>query len=125
MLIPLVDVTPLMLLQGRLSSSTDGTGVSIQKFEGPAVVVVNAHNVSGTTPTFDCQLKECSTSGGTYTALPTVTAITQVTTVDSLQSLVIPDIGERMAFLQASSLLGGTTPVYDVAAILLAQAKRL
>src|SRR5690348_12337577 len=117
-LIPIVDFTPLMMLQGRLTANTNGTGIDVSKFEGPAVIVANVHNVAGTTPTADIAITESATVGGTYAAISPALAITQVTTTDSIQMLGLPEVGERKLAIRAEFTIGGTSsPSYDVAVI--------
>jgi hypothetical protein len=121
-LIPLVDQSALMLQQGRLSASGNGTGVDITKYEGPGLVLLNVHPVSGTTPTADFAIKE-SSDNSTFTAFPTALNATQVTTTDSLQTLVIGDVNERKQYLRCEATLAGTSPVYDVCALLVCTLK--
>lgn len=122
-LIPLVDLTPTMLNQLRVTASANGTGIDVRDFDGPAVAVVNVHNVSGTLPTLALAITESDTQGGTYTAHSPATGVSGITTTDVCQLLSLGDVGEWKRWIRAEWTAGGTSPVYDAAVILIASKK--
>lgn len=122
-LIPLIDMSAVMLSQLRITASANGTGVDVKNFDGPAIAVVNAHNVSGTTPTLALAITESDTQGGAYTAHSPAVTLGGITTTDVCQTLSLGDIAEWKRWIRLEATAGGTSPVYDLAVILVAAAK--
>jgi len=118
----LVKATPLTLLPA-LSRSADanGTGVDVSLLEGMAIAILEAANVSGTTPTLDVKLQESDTSGGTYTDIAGA-VFTQVTTVAGIQKIAV-EIQQTKKFVRAVFDVGGTSPVYTAGCYLIGQKK--
>lgn len=118
----LVRATALTLLPA-LSRSADanGTGVDVSALEGHGIAILEAANVSGTTPTLDVKLQESDTSGGTYTDVAGA-AFTQVTTVAGIQTLAV-EIQKTKKFVRAVFDVGGTSPVYTAGCYLVGQKK--
>lgn len=122
-LIPLVDLSVAMLSQLRITASANGTGVDVSSYEGPAIVVVNIHNVSGTTPTLQLAITESDMQGGTYAAHSPAVTSSAATTTDICETLKLGDIGEWKKWIRVEATAGGTSPVYDCSAVLVAAKK--
>lgn len=72
--------TPLQLAAPIARTSTlTGTAIDLLDYEGEGLFILNAAlATAGTTPTLDCKLQHCATSGGTYADITGAT-YTQVT----------------------------------------------
>lgn len=110
--ISLVDVLPV----ASVSASGNGTGVDLQQYAGQVAVILDAHNVSGTTPTMDVKIQDSADNSSFADA---GYAFTQVTTTDSAQKLVI-NKNELRRYVRVVKTAGGTSPVYLLSAKLLA-----
>lgn len=118
----LVRATCLTLLAAASrNADANGTGVDVSALEGHAIAVLEAANVSGTTPTLDVKLQESDTVGGTYTDIAGA-AFTQVTTVAGIQKLAL-EIQATKKFVRAVVDVGGTSPVYTCGCYLIGQPK--
>ena len=118
----LVRATPLTLLPA-LSRSADanGTGVDVSALEGSGIAILEAANVSGTTPTLDVKLQDCDTIGGTYADIPGA-VFAQVTTVAGIQKIAV-EIQQARKFIRAVFDVGGTSPVYTAGCYLIGHKK--
>ncbi len=106
------------LVSAARTASGNGTGVDTLGAE-EIVAVLDVGAVSGTTPTLDVKLQESATSGGTYTDIPGAT-IPQVT--NSNHGLTVsykPNVGGRLRFVRAIATIGGTTPSFTCAVVIL------
>lgn len=74
--------------------------------------------VTGTTPTLDVIIQQDTTSG--FSSPTAVATFTQATTIGS-ETINVALIGER--YVRAVGTLGGTSPVFDYAVVLLTENK--
>lgn len=89
-----------------------------------AVVFTSAAASAGTTPTLDVTVVHCDTAGGTYTAVPGVSAFTRVTDGGASQEVRAVDLSKCKQFLKVHFDIGGTSsPSFTCAAVVLAMPK--
>lgn len=93
-----------------ISATANGTGVDLQPYHGQMAIVVDAKNSSGTLPTLDVKLQD-SADNSSFADISPAVAITQVTTVASVQKLVV-NVQSIRRYVRIVQTLGGTTPVY-------------
>ncbi len=111
----LANAVPVTVLAAASrSASANGTGIDVSAYEGVGIVIFEAANVSGTSPTCDFKLQESDTSGGTYTDISGA-AITQITTVAGVQKIAF-EVAAAKKFIRGALALAGTSPVYTCAA---------
>lgn len=107
--------TPVTILAAASrNASANSSGIDVSAYDGVGIVVFEAANVSGTSPTADFKLQESDTSGGTYTDISGA-AITQITTVASVQKIAF-EVAAAKKFVRGVLTLAGTSPVYTCAA---------
>lgn len=99
-----------LLPVASVSGSGNGTGVDLVSYEGQIAVVLDAHNVSGTSPTMDIKIQDSADNSSFADVSPSI-AFAQVTTTDSVQKLSIAKSSLRR-YIRAVKTAGGTTPVY-------------
>ena len=116
------------------TTNTNGTGVDLVDYEGIAEVYIESAAGTGTTPTLDFKLQESNDDGSAdaYADVPaaelfaiaggTAGAFTQITTALSKQTRVI-DLSARKRWIRAVETIGGTTPSFTSAAVIVAQKK--
>ena len=93
----------------KTSTATSGA-IDLLEYDGDILLILDSAAGTGSSPTLDIKITECSTNGGTYTDLSGAT-FTQVTDSASLQTLVISkDSAER--FIKIVQTIGGSTPSF-------------
>lgn len=103
---------------GAITASGGGTGVDLANGEVSTQAVLMVGAVSGTTPTLDVKMQE-SDDNATWTDIAGAT-FTEVTAADQEQRIRFL---RSKRYCQAYATVGGTTPSFDVAVEILAQAK--
>lgn len=104
------------------ATTTNGSAVNILDYEGPVVIVLDARNVAGATPTLDVKIQD-SADGSTGWADVSGAAFTQVTTGQSSQRIVV-DSNACKKFIRDVGTIGGTsTPSYIWSANLIGRKK--
>lgn len=104
-------LTVLDLIPAATVTTTgNGSSVDLQAYTGQIAFVLDAHNVSGTTPTLDIKIQDSADNSSFADVSPSV-AFTQVTTTDSVQKLVV-DKGALRRYIRAVKTAGGTSPNY-------------
>jgi len=98
----------------RISSTASATGIDISAYIGTIKVVLSATKVSGTTPTNTAKVQESDTVGGTYTD---VTGGGFTALSDSGTEALHLDTRGLKSFIRLTETLGGTSPVFDSAAV--------
>jgi hypothetical protein len=106
-----LDILPV----AAVTSSGNGTGVDLQQYAGQVAIVLDAHNVAGTTPTMDVKVQDSADNSSFADISPSV-AFTQVTTTDSVQKLVVNKDNLRR-YIRVVKTIGGTSsPQYLLSA---------
>lgn len=93
-----------------ISSTATSSSFDLQAYHGQMAIVADVKNVSGTTPTYDLKIQDSADNSSFADVSPAV-AITQVTTVASVQKLVV-NVQQLRRYIKVVQTLGGTTPVY-------------
>jgi hypothetical protein len=93
------------------TSTFNATGVDVSDYTGPILVAQNVGVVSGTTPTLDGKLMD-SADDSSYADVSGA-AFTQVTTSNSLQTLVV-DARAVRKYLRYTGTIAGTTPSFTM-----------
>lgn len=94
------------------TTTANGTGVDVTKYEGTALAILDVGTTSGTTPTLDVKLQEADAVGGTYTDIPGA-VFAQV--AGPAQSIVRIDLDGRKRAIRGVATIGGTTPSFILA----------
>lgn len=124
------EVATVLLPVLSRTTSSQGSGLNIRKYDGEAMLLFYAGAATaGTNPTLDFTLEESEDDGATdaYAAVPATAYVeetnpTQVTTVASLQLRRFKNISDRKAFVRPKWVLGGTsTPTFPLGAAIVAQ----
>lgn len=105
------------------TADANGTGVDVSNYEDEAQVIVDAKNLSGTTPTLDLKLQTSTTSD--FSAdVDDVTggAFTQIGAVASFQTKQI-NVNGLKKYLRVVHDVEGTSPVYVASVTLIARKK--
>ena len=112
-------ITPKQsLANATRTTSANGSGIDTQGYD-EVVALLDVGAVSGTTPTLDLKLQESDTSGGTYTDIPGATIPTVTTSNHALTVSYRTAGGGRKRFVRAVATIGGTTPSFACAALIL------
>jgi len=114
--------TPVTLFAAASrNADANSSGIDVSAYDGVGIVVFEAANSSGTSPTCDFKLQESDTSGGTYTDISGA-AITQITTVASVQKIAF-EVAAAKKFIRGVLDVGGTSPVYTCGAYFIGMKK--
>lgn len=101
------------------TSTLTGTAIDLQDYDGVGLFILNASAATaGTTPTLDCKLQHCDTSGGTYADITGAT-FTQVTGVAGTAGVQIKklNVANLKRYVKLIGTIAGTsTPTFDFAA---------
>ena len=114
-----VEVLPI----DQRTADANSTGIDISNYEGPALLILKAKNLGGTTPTLDVKAQtsdESDFSSGVDDVVGG--AFTQVTTGVAFQVLQLNMDGQKK-HLRVVHDVGGTSPDYVAAVTLIARKK--
>lgn len=92
-----------------ISAAVDGTGVDLQQFHDSVAIILDANNVSGTTPTLDAKIQD-SPDNTNWTDVAGAT----FTTVDDSASKQTLRVHTREVerYIRVVLTPGGTSPIY-------------
>ncbi len=106
-----------LLPVANVSATGNGTGVDLQQLEGQLAVVCDVANIDGTTPTLDLKLQHSDDDGsGDAYADVSGAAFTQVTTVASVQKMVVQK-SDLKRYVRVVKTLGGTSSPHYMASV--------
>lgn len=108
--------TIALLAMQDITSSGNGTGVSVVDFVGEVKFLLSAKNVAGTTPTLDVKLQE-SDDDSTYTdvASGSFTQVTDAGTKAAVLHTLSVSVDGLKKYVRAVKTIGGTnTPQFLV-----------
>lgn len=93
-----------------ITGNGNGTGVDLKDYAGQIAVVLDAGNTAGTTPTLDVKIQD-SADNSSFADV-TSGAFTQVTTVASVQKMVL-NKDQLRRYIRVVKTIGGTSsPAY-------------
>lgn len=95
--------------------------IAITNYKGVATLIVMVEAVSGTTPTLDITVQQCATTDGIFADI-TGAVFTQVEDADATLTLDL-DLDHLSGFIKLDLDVGGTDPVYNVGAVMLARSE--
>jgi hypothetical protein len=103
------------------STNANGTGVDLVDTDGEcfAFATVSAVSAGTTAPTVDISMEESTASGGTYTAITGAT-FAQITAAGTPAPI---NFKRTKRFVRAVGTVGGTTPTWTGAVLIMGQKK--
>ncbi|MGZ6477664.1 MAG: Bbp16 family capsid cement protein [Bdellovibrionales bacterium] len=100
-----------LLPVASVTASGNATGVDMQAYHGQVAIVADVANTAGATPTMDLKIQDSADNSSFADVSPAI-AFTQVTTVASVQKLVV-NVQEIRRYIRVVKTIGGTsTPTY-------------
>lgn len=96
--------------------------LDVRQYEGDIVAVQTVGTVGGTTPTLDGSFEDADDISGTGAAALSGASFGQVTASSSTQKLVI-GAGRSRGFIRYVATIGGTTPSFPMAVVVLSRPK--
>jgi len=100
-----------------INLNTNGDSVDTQGYNS-AAAILEVGAVSGTTPTLNVKIQESDDASAWYDV--SNATFTQVTAANNSQILRIEGLStSRRRYLRAAATLGGTSPSFDVACVIL------
>ena len=106
------------LIAGTYTADANGAGADLQGYQGVLKIVLDSGAGGGTTPTLDVKIQD-STDNLTFADV-SGKVFTQVTDSASIQSLAIDTRAVRR-YIRAVLTIGGSTPTFGLAAIVVGQ----
>ena len=94
----------------------------VRQYEGDLVFVQTVGTISGTTPTLDGKIEDADDISGTGAADLSGASFAQVTASSNIQKLVV-SAGRSRGFVRYTGTIGGTTPNFPMAVVMLARPK--
>jgi len=114
-------VTPSFRPAARTATG-NGTGVDVSQYHGRLKVTQEIGTVSGTSPTCDTKIQD-SDDDSSYADVSGLT-FTQVTAQNNSQSIAV-DTRKVRKFIRAVHTIGGTSPSFTSAVLVIGQKKNL
>ena len=102
----------------RATTTANGTGVNVAKYNGLANIILSTDAGGGTTPTLDVTIEE-SADDVTYAAI-TGAAFAQVTDAAASFQQITVNLDSSTKFIRAVDTITGTSPTFDRAVIAVA-----
>lgn len=96
--------------------------LDVRQYEGDIVAVQTVGTVGGTTPTLDGSFEDADDISGTGAAALSGASFGQVTASSSTKKLVI-GAGRSRGFIRYVATIGGTTPSFPMAVVVLSRPK--
>ena len=96
--------------------------LDIRQYEGQLVFVQTVGTVTGTTPTLDGSFEDADDGSGTNGAALSGASFAQVTASSNTQKLVL-DAGRSRGWIRYVGTLGGTSPSFPMAVVMLSRPK--
>lgn len=94
----------------------------VRNFEGDLVFVQSIGTVTGTTPTLAGSFEDADDISGTGAAALSAASFGTATGSGNIQKLVVP-AGQSRGFMRYVATLGGTTPSFPMAVVMLSRPK--
>lgn len=113
----------IVLGQPAVRTATFSSGwLDIRDYEGQIAIGQAVGTVTGTSPTLDGKIEDADDISGTGAADLSAASFGQVTTSSNMQKLVL-DAGRSRGFIRYTGTIGGTSPSFPMAVLLMGRRK--